>query len=281
MKRSNALLLPALAALMLGVATPALASPPGGLQVDHDGDHRTVVPIPTEPHGPDDAAPVAGPVADDVPPTVTVRTFRALDDGTYCEGRRTMIVPDGFDERQLIETHNRSVFQAIDRTAPGSFVGRCPDDPTDPVPPVTPQDIVAVLEGQLDRPQPRVEPGFALAGLRMYLETDRPLTHQETITVTAGGLPIGIEVDATATYTVDWGDGTVTGPHDDPGAPHPDGRITHVWTDVGTYDVTVTDTWSIRWRFLDSGWNAPFEAELTGVVLPDLEVQERRAVRTG
>lgn len=250
------------------------------MQVGEDGDYGLEEIIRADPEEEGDPQDQVEPVAD-APPTVVVRTFRALDDGTYCEGRRTLIVPDGSSERDLIELHNRSVFQAIDRTDPERFVGRCPDDPSDPVPPVTPDDVVAVLEGQLERPEPQVEPGFALAGLRMYLETGRELTHRETISVEVAGMPIGIEVDATATYVVDWGDGTRTGPHDHPGGPYPDGPVTHVWTDVGVYDVTVTDTWSIRWRFLEGGWNAAFDAELAPVTLSELEVQERRSVRTG
>lgn len=181
---------------LVGSSSPAHASPER-LGLDRTtGDYVTELRQGVEPRGPaprEQARPVA-----DAPPTVVVRTFRALDDGTYCEGRRTLIVPEGSSERDLIELHNRSVFQAIDRTDPERFVGRCPNDPTDPVPPVTPDDVVAVLEGQLDRPEPRVEPGFALAGLRMYLETDRALAHRETISVEVAGVSVGIEVDATA-----------------------------------------------------------------------------------
>lgn len=72
------------AALVTMWAVPASADD-GPLRANRDGGLRAQVPI-QPPGQAGDPAPVAGPVGD-APPTVTVRTFRALDDGTYCEGR--------------------------------------------------------------------------------------------------------------------------------------------------------------------------------------------------
>lgn len=50
-------------------------------------------------------------------------------------------------------------------------------------------------------------------------------------------------------YVVDWGDGSGKdrGPHPYPGLAWPEGRITHTYTDMGCYDVTVTEHWAASW----------------------------------
>ena len=215
------------------------------------------------------------------PPTTTIRTYVPVGDGTYCEGSRQAIIPDHQTEQEVQEIANRAFFQAYDRTDPDAWDGDCPfETGGDPVPMVTGEDVLVTLQDQLPRPEPTIDPGFGLAGLRMYLETGRPLTYANTTTVSVGEVAVGIEIDASATYMVDWGDGNVTGPYDTPGEGYPDGTVTHVYTDVGSYDVEVIDTWQVRWRFTGQpDWNE-ITGELRPVPLADFEVTERRAVRT-
>jgi hypothetical protein len=52
---------------------------------------------------------------------------------------------------------------------------------------------------------------------------------------------------ASGSYTVDWGDGTSTGPHKFEGKAWPDGRITHDYIDVGSYNIVVTEKWTANW----------------------------------
>ncbi|MEX1177160.1 MAG: hypothetical protein WEB09_01745 [Nitriliruptor sp.] len=222
---------------------------------------------------------MSGPV-EAAPPTVTIRTYRVVGDGTYCAGTQTVIIPDGRTAEDITEPANRSFFLAYDRTDPDDWIGDCPFETDEPVPLVTSDDVLVVLRDQLPRPRPVMDPGHGLPGLRMYLETNRPLSYNNTVTVVAGGVSIGVEVDATATFTVRWGDDTVTGPHDDPGEPYPDGTVTHTYTHAGRYDIAVTDTWTIRWRFTGDGWNEAFRAELAPSTLPGFEIDERQAVRT-
>ncbi len=56
-------------------------------------------------------------------------------------------------------------------------------------------------------------------------------------------------VTTRVSYEVDWGDGAGRdkGPYPYPGQPWPGGRITHTYTDMGRYDVTVTEHWSASW----------------------------------
>jgi hypothetical protein len=102
--------------------------------------------------------------------------------------------------------------------------------------------------GQLALPTPWIGPGEAITGMRAYLETGRPLTYGP---VTFSNLPLGdltadVIITATATYDVDWGDGTVTNGLTDPGGPYPDGRVTHLYSHAASeVVVAVTDTWTI------------------------------------
>ena len=54
-------------------------------------------------------------------------------------------------------------------------------------------------------------------------------------------------MDADGEYLVDWGDGTPPERYGYEGLAWPDGRITHVYTDIGRYDVVVTVEWVANW----------------------------------
>ena len=99
-------------------------------------------------------------------------------------------------------------------------------------------------EVPLPAPAPRIAPGWAITGLPAYLETNGATTHRYLRDTPFGPM----EITAAGSYEVDWGDGTTTGPHAYEGRPWPEGRISHVYTWVGRYDVVVTERWSARWR---------------------------------
>ena len=99
-------------------------------------------------------------------------------------------------------------------------------------------------EVALARPRPQIAPGRAITGKLAYLET-----HGQTTQVYTNSTIFGLlEISATGAYTVDWGDGTTTGPHNFEGKPWPDGRITHDYLNVGSYDIVVTERWTANWR---------------------------------
>ena len=94
-------------------------------------------------------------------------------------------------------------------------------------------------------PKPSLNPSNPITGLDAYLSLQADLrpsfTHQT---------PLGaLTVSAVGTPTIRWGDGSVTtGPPGYPGAPYPNGRLTHQYIDrcVGTLEVTVA--WTASWR---------------------------------
>lgn len=120
-----------------------------------------------------------------------------------------------------------------------------------------------------------VAPGWALAGLGTYLVFDGP--GPISAQTTGGGVTIAIE--AWPEYVIDWGDGSAPVRTSSTGVPYPggEGELRHVYTHVGTPIITVTTEWQAR-------FTAPgIEQALPGrtvVATEELEVRERRAVRT-
>ncbi len=118
-----------------------------------------------------------------------------------------------------------------------------------------------------------IDPGEALAGLRTYLVLEGPTS------ITLGDdTPLGrLTISGRVSYEIDWGDGTVT-TSEHQGVPYPGGatEITHVYTDVGTYTVTVTSVWSGSWTAGALSGDLPVLHRDASTTLP---VTERQAVR--
>jgi hypothetical protein len=123
-------------------------------------------------------------------------------------------------------------------------------------------------------------PGYALTGLRMYLVNGQELTYSETQDVDLGALTLPVTVSATGTWTVDWGDGSVDGPFDEPSVGYQRSglQVTHVYPDRGRVTVRVTDTWRVT-------VSAPGVTTLTlpprtlAAVPLELDIREVQAVR--
>jgi hypothetical protein len=158
----------------------------------------------------------------------------------------------------------------------------CPGQPRNPTDPGAVAEALAQRffeTAPLDRPAPHIAPGWALPGKRAFLETGTTtLTDRFSFDTVVGG----ITLDVASAIWVDWGDGTTTGPHHSTGGPWPDGDITHLYQDAGTYTVTVTQRWGGTWR-VDGGPAGGRQGTLP--VLPitatieDFEVREVQAVR--
>jgi hypothetical protein len=125
--------------------------------------------------------------------------------------------------------------------------------------------------------EPAIAPGWALTGMPAYLEIDGARTHE-----TSMDLPAPFDgsagITASATYTVDWGDGTVSEGLASTGGPYPDGDIVHTYADTDEVTVEVTAVWSGTWEIGGAGGDLP-PIELTET-LP-LEIRELQSVRTG
>ena len=131
-------------------------------------------------------------------------------------------------------------------------------------------------EGQnpLLRPAPRIRPGYAVTGKTAYLETGGAVTQLFTDPTGAGAL----QIQAGGQFWVDWGDGTpLQGPYDSVGRPYPNGTITHVWSDTGSYTVTVYEKWVATWSL--AGQSGTLVGLRTVGQIPGFPVKELVSVR--
>jgi hypothetical protein len=85
-----------------------------------------------------------------------------------------------------------------------------------------------------------------------------------------------LEINATGSYTIDWGDGTTTGAHAFEGRPWPDGKITHQYTKIGTYSVVVTEKWTAHWSL--GGQSGTLRTLQTSGRIDNFPVQQIQAV---
>lgn len=142
-------------------------------------------------------------------------------------------------------------------------------------PPPSPAELALEFwhEVPLPQPQPSIAPGRAITGKPAFLET-----RGERRAVFTRDTPNGpLSIEATGVYYVDWGDGTTGGPYPFEGGPWPDGKITHEYIDVGSYDVVVTERWSATWRL--GGESGTLEELRTSGTIDDFPVEQVQAVR--
>jgi hypothetical protein len=124
--------------------------------------------------------------------------------------------------------------------------------------------------------EPRIAPGRALVGWPTYLETGG-----EASVAAGADTPLGpLTITASRRTTVDWDDGpgSVTGPHDGSGGPHPTGDITWVYGRSGPRDIAVTQTWTATWRIGSA--TGTLGGRGTTATLAAFPVEQVQAVRT-
>jgi hypothetical protein len=202
----------------------------------------------------------------------TYRVQAYEDDGAPCIREESRWMPADQVAFQ-VTTANTRWFLWYDRlTGDGSTMAWCTGDPDEPA--LDPEMVRQVIVAQLPLPDPAIDPGRAITGLRSYLDVGAPTSWGAGIE--GDLLPIRVEIDAAARYRVDWGDGTVE-TYASNGGPYPDGDITHVYTVVGDHTVTVTPIWTVRWT--GGGLDVTFTAELVPATV-DLPVGEVQSVRT-
>ena len=151
----------------------------------------------------------------------------------------------------------------------------CPPEPRrlgEPAPLETPSMVARRYweDISLPMPRPEVAPGRAITGKLAYLETNGETRHVYTNNTIFGPL----EIVATGAYMVDWGDGETSGPHLFEGKPWPDGRITHEYQDVGTYNIVVTERWTAQWRL--GGQSGVLRTLQTEGRIEDFPVEQNR-----
>ncbi len=132
-----------------------------------------------------------------------------------------------------------------------------------------------VRELPLPAPEPEIEPGEMLVGIKACLESGAELTHKYSEQTILG--PIAIS--ARSELTVDWGDGTPVEQFEGPGTPWPDCSVPHVYQDSGSYDVVVTQRWVVDWSVAGQTGTIGTGLSTTGTI-EDFPVEAREAVVT-
>ena len=168
---------------------------------------------------------------------------------------------------------------------------RCDVPPTgsdneSPAPLPTPEQVAEAFVNAVDfePPAPRIQPGYAIAGLPAFLE---PGGTEELAPVTRADTPYGpFRAEARQSLSVHWGQGAVDAESgesgwvtygDRSGGPWPDGDISFVYRDPGTVTVQVVREWTFEWSFAD-GPAGTLSFALEGEAGP-FEIDEVQAVR--
>jgi hypothetical protein len=114
---------------------------------------------------------------------------------------------------------------------------------------VVPPDLVITVQ----------PPNGVLAGLPAYFRVRPPDT---LAPVPFGGPEITETITiAPADYTWHWGDGTADLVTDDPGAPYPDGNVTHTYLTAGRVDGLLTTRWGATYTITVAGATyGPYDA---------------------
>ncbi len=105
---------------------------------------------------------------------------------------------------------------------------------------------------QLPTPAPKISaPAGGVTGAVHSLDL-AGCAPQQVVFLLDQSMPFGVRqaVRTSARFTVDWGDGTTDSYYTS--APWPRSTITHSWSRVGRYDVTVTARWTATWTFGDT-----------------------------
>jgi hypothetical protein len=275
-------LLPVAAVVALVVPTPVLAQAP---TVRAEGSDR--VHVFTERRNESSRAgrasagsarrPAATPARSPLPPPPSPSTVVAgrldLVDGQRCV--RIIDVPGDPDSPQALELELLALQYYRDH-------GPCPG--TDVPPAILTPSPGAVAhqlwrdQVQLPTPTLAIPPGRAIVGKPAYLTIHGP--HHQRWHFDALGY--AIDLAATSTYTIDWGDGTTHTDITTQGGPWPDGDLRHTYQHAGHYHVTVTQHWTATWTAAsaDGTTSGTIDGVLTTTgTLTNFPVQQIQAVR--
>lgn len=134
--------------------------------------------------------------------------------------------------------------------------GGCPEDGTTPV--LTAEEFARL---PLTPSPVHLQPGDGRALVHYGVIATSDPTPQ-TLTTTILGTPITVTATPT-TWTWNYGDGTPPRTTTDPGRPYPDTTSTHPYDTPGTYQLTLTTTWTGTYQLNNTGPQHPVTGTAT------------------
>lgn len=216
---------------------------------------------------PADTRPPAAPRASPAPSNVRWDPYSvlgSLPDGRPCWGQEYRPVP--------VDSRPDPSASSISASPSGEVYDLCPPGTRSAQAGATAIAIRAWEEVPLPVPKPHIAPGRAITGKWAYLETRNHTSFEFRRDTLVGTL----EIRATGKYTVDWGDGEVSGPHSIEGKAWPDGEIRHDYISIGSYSVTVTERWTATWQL--GPWSGTLRELRTVGRIDDFPVEQIQAV---
>lgn len=132
------------------------------------------------------------------------------------------------------------------------------------VPLPSPQQVAQSFVAQMNLPNPtfEVKPGWGITGKPAYLHVTGGNAQQANQQTILGPLTLSA---SSSSFVVDWGDGS-TDTFSGVGGDWPDGPVHHVYENVGTYTITLTEHWGVAWSV--GGQNGTITTEHTAASKP-------------
>lgn len=216
---------------------------------------------------------------------ITVRVGAVDEDGEACLGWNTVWIDEPHHAHEVLtnEVLDLNAWLADNGLLDEGVIaeGRLNGDGVDLLPdcPATqgidPDVVRDQVVHELPVPDPTAQPGWALTGMPTYLEIGADTVYDQTLTGEL--LPVAVTVSGSATYHVDWGDGTTT-THTSSGGPYPDGDVVHTYAHAADeVEIVVTPVWELEWSA--AGLTMPLEIVLEPATY-QLPVRELQSVRT-
>lgn len=188
--------------------------------------------------------------------------------GTLPDGNPCMsLVAQTFDtaENASVTVQNLTALRDLGQLPPA-----CPDAPS-----VSPEMLALSFweRSDLPVPNPHMAPGWALTGMRAYLEVNSAATADFAYQTPFGPLTISAWTDDVFVF---WGDGWNWERYDSLGGPWPHGDIVHIYADKGSADITVTQAWTATWNL--AGQHGTLQGATTTGTINDFQLRELEAV---
>lgn len=145
-----------------------------------------------------------------------------------------------------------------------------------------PEDVVPPMTAEDFRRLPLPAPTLTVQPARSWVLVNKPTivyTDATPVRLQTDLLGHPVEVEATPSrFTYDFGDGSAPLTTTSPGAPWPNHDTSHVYRQLGSRSITLTTTWSGRYRPVGTTvWHTVPGTATTTVTSPTFTVQELRS----
>jgi len=158
--------------------------------------------------------------------------------------------------------------------------GLCTNSPRPSTNPTPAAAAAEAFEKHIKLPTPtlQIRPGYSITGTRAFLQINGP-QQLDPDPIDVFGYTVTLHI--TSRYDIDWGDRTTpTTGATSQGGPYPNGDLSHVYDNTGTYTVTVTQHWTATYNIAGTATGHINDVLHTTNTMP-LPVHQAQAVVDG